>query len=59
MKNLYFSLTQAQAENLTDFLEKYFLYIVRIEEIDDVDYVTNILDTHKKIKEELEIGSEN
>lgn len=48
------SLTISQIENLKEFIEFEFIGSIRDDEdIDNIDYIVDMMDTYKKLKEVL------
>lgn len=48
------SLTISQIENLKEFIEFEFIGSIRDDEdIDNIDYIVDMMDTYKKLKEAL------
>lgn len=59
MNDILILLTQSQAENLMEFFEVAFIPMVRdTPEIDNLDYVVDMCEVYKEIKQQYENAKE-
>lgn len=59
MNDILILLTKSQAENLMEFFEVAFIPMVRdTPEIDNLDYVADMCEAYKEIKQQYDIAKE-
>lgn len=59
MNDILIMLTKSQAENLMEFFEVAFIPMVRdTPEIDNLDYVVDMCEVYKQIKQQYDIAKE-
>jgi len=59
MDDILIMLTKSQAENLMEFFEVAFIPMVRdTPEIDNLDYVADMCEVYKEIKQQYDIAKE-
>jgi hypothetical protein len=59
MDDILIMLTKSQAENLMEFFEVAFIPMVRdTPEIDNIDYVADMCEVYKEIKQQYDIAKE-